>query len=179
LLLVSVAAGVGVFAPDAFLKRRQATLVRKNRLVFPDLLDLINVCMSAGLSVEASFDRVRDHISRRSHSLAYNIELMGAEIRAGRSAIEALNAFADRLALDEAASFVAVLRHSIDLGGDVAESLRVFSEEMRTRRMLLAETKANELPVKMVLPLALGIFPVILLIIMLPVLLKLFTVMGH
>jgi tight adherence protein C len=179
LLLVAVVAAIGVFAPDAFLKRRQASLVKKNRLVFPDLLDLINVCMSAGLSVEASFDRVRNHIGKRSYSLGFNIELMGAEIRAGRSAIEALNAFASRLGLDEAASFVAVLRHSIDLGGDVAESLRVFSEEMRTRRMLLAETKANELPVKMVLPLSLGIFPVILMIIMLPIMLKLVSVMGR
>jgi tight adherence protein C len=104
---------------------------------------------------------------------------MGAEMRAGRSSVEALSTLADRLALDEAASFVAVLRHSIELGGDVASSLRVFSEDMRVKRMLLAEKKANELPVKMVLPLALGIFPVILTIVMLPVVLKLLKVIGQ
>ena len=74
--------------------------------------------------------------------------------------------------LDEAASFVAVLRHSVELGGDVAATLREFSEDMRSKRMLLAEKKANELPVKMVVPLALGIFPVILMIVLLPVILK-------
>ena len=174
---VLTAAGIGVLGPDAYLSRRQSSLVKKYRLVFPDLLDLLNVCVSAGLSVEASFDRVREHMSKRNRSLGRNIELMGAEMRAGRSSIEALNSLADRLGLDEASSFVAVLRHSVELGGDVAASLRVFSEDMRVKRMLLAEKKANELPVKMVLPLALGIFPVILMIVLLPVILKFVHVM--
>jgi tight adherence protein C len=174
---VVVAAGVGVLGPDAYLSRRQNGLIKEYRLIFPDLLDLLNVCISAGLSVEASFARVREHIAKRSRTLGRNIELMGAEMRAGRSTIEALNSFADRLALDEAASFVAVLRHSVELGGDIAASLRVFSEDMRVKRMLLAEKKANELPVKMVMPLALGIFPVILTLVLLPVLVKLTQVL--
>ena len=95
---------------------------------------------------------------KRSWALGRNIELMGAEMRAGRSSVDALSAFADRLGLEEAASFVAVLRHSVELGGDVATTLREFSEDMRSKRMLLAEKKANELPVKMVIPLALGHF---------------------
>jgi tight adherence protein C len=98
---------------------------------------------------------------------------MGAEMRAGRSTVDALSAFADRLGIDEAASFVSVLRSSIELGGDVAASLRVFSEDMRVKRILRAETKANELGVKMTLPLAVGIFPVILLIVLFPILVKL------
>ena len=92
--------------------------------------------------------------------------------------IPALKRDLDRLGLDEAASFVAVLRHSVELGGDVATTLREFSEDMRSRRMLLAEKKANELPVKMVIPLALGIFPVILMICLLPVMLKLLRLMA-
>jgi tight adherence protein C len=177
IVLAAVAVGLGVLGPDAYLSRRQNALMREYRIIFPDLLDLLNVCISAGLSVEASFDRVRDHIAKRNRSLGRNIELMGAEMRAGRSTIEALNSFADRLALDEAASFVAVLRHSVELGGDIAASLRVFSEDMRVKRMLLAEKKANELPVKMVMPLALGIFPVILTIVLLPILVKLSQVL--
>jgi tight adherence protein C len=178
-LIVSIAAGLGVLGPDAYLSRRKSKLVQEYRLIFPDLLDLLTVCVSAGLSVEASFDRVRDHLGKRSHALGRNIELMGAEMRAGRSSVEALNSLADRLALDEAASFVGVLRHSVELGGDVAAALRVFSEDMRTKRLLLAEKKANELPVKMVIPLALGIFPVILTIVLLPTVLKLLKVMYH
>jgi tight adherence protein C len=178
LVAVVVAAGVGVLAPDAYLSRRHNALMHQYRLIFPDLLDLLNICISAGLSVEASFDRLRDHIAKRNRSLGKNIELLGAEMRAGRSTVEALNSLADRLGLDEAASFVAVLRHSVELGGDVATSLSVFSEDMRVKRMLLAEKKANELPVMMVLPLALGIFPVILTIVLLPMIVKLMTVMG-
>ncbi len=177
MLAVAIAAGVGVLGPDAYLSRRQTKLMGEYRVIFPDLLDLLTVCVTAGLSVEASFDRIRDQLGKRSAALGRNIDLMGAEMRAGKSSIDALNGLADRLGLDEAASFVAVLRHSLELGGDVAASLRVFSDEMRSKRMLLAEAKANELPVKMVIPMALGIFPVILAIIMMPIVLKLLKVM--
>jgi tight adherence protein C len=176
---VAIAAAIGVLGPDAYLSNRQGRLQAEYRLIFPDLLDLLVVCVSAGLSVEASFDRLRGQLGKRSATLAMNLELMGAEMRAGRSSVEALQSFADRLNLDEASSFVAVLRHSVELGGDVASSLRVFSDEMRDKRMMRAETQANKLPVKMVLPLALGIFPVILLIVMLPVMLKLMTVFSQ
>jgi tight adherence protein C len=175
--MVSGAAAIGILGPDAYLSRRQAKLVKEYRLIFPDMLDLLTVCVSAGLSVEASFAKMRDHIFRRSPPFGRNIELMETEMRAGRSTVEALSLLADRIALDEATSLVAMLRQSVELGGDIATSLRVFSETMRAKRMLMAEKKANELPVKIVLPMALGIFPVILLIVMLPVILKLLKVM--
>ena len=177
-LAAAVSVGVGVLGPDAYLSRRQSWQIAEYRLNFPDLLDLLTVCVTAGLTVEASFERIRDRLSKRSRALGRNIELMGAEMRAGRSSVDALSAFADRLGLDEAASFVAVLRHSVELGGDIATTLREFSEDMRSKRMLLAEKKANELPVKMVIPLALGIFPVILMIVLLPVILKLLRLIG-
>jgi tight adherence protein C len=179
LMLASAASvGLGVLGPDAYLSRRQSWRIAEYRLNFPDLLDLLTVCVTAGLTVEASFERIRDRLGKRSPALGYNIELMGAEMRAGRSSVDALGAFADRLGLEEAASFVAVLRHSVELGGDVAATLREFSEDMRSKRMLLAEKKANELPVKMVVPLAVGIFPVILMIVLLPVVLKLLRLIG-
>jgi tight adherence protein C len=177
-LAAAASVGVGVLGPDAYLSRRQSWQIAEYRLNFPDLLDLLTVCVTAGLTVEASFERIRDRLGKRSPALGHNIELMGAEMRAGRSSVDALSAFADRLGLDEAASFVAVLRHSVELGGDVATTLREFSEDMRSKRMLLAEKKANELPVKMVVPLALGIFPVILMIVLLPVILKLLQLIA-
>jgi tight adherence protein C len=177
-LAAAASVGIGVLGPDAYLSRRQSSQLAEYRLNFPDLLDLLTVCVTAGLTVEASFERVRDRLAKRSRALGHNIALMGAEMRAGRSSVDALSAFADRLGLDEAASFVAVLRHSVELGGDVATTLREFSEDMRSRRMLLAEKKANELPVKMVIPLALGIFPVILMICLLPVILKLLRLIA-
>ena len=122
-LAAAASVGVGVLGPDAYLSRRQSWQIAEYRLNFPDLLDLLTVCVTAGLTVEASFERIRDRLSKRSRALGHNIELMGAEMRAGRSSVDALSAFADRLGLDEAASFVAVLRHSVELGGDVATTL--------------------------------------------------------
>src|SRR5262249_22264901 len=106
-LAAAAAVGIGVLGPDAYPSRRQASQLAEYRLNFPDLLDLLTVCVTAGLTVEASFDRIRDRLSKRSRALGHNIELMGAEMRAGRSSVDALGAFADRLGLDEAASFVA------------------------------------------------------------------------
>jgi len=102
---------------------------------------------------------------------------LGAEMRAGRSVVDALNSMADRLSLDEATSFVAVLRHSVELGADISESLRVFSDEMRDKRILRAEEVANMVPAKIVVPLTVGIFPVIMVIMVVPPALRLITAM--
>jgi len=177
IILVLVAVFVAIAGPDAYLARRHRLLVRQFRLVFPDFLDLLVVCVDAGLTLDAAFGRVRGEIGKRSHMLGLNLELMAAEMRAGRSMIEALNSLADRLDLDEAGSFVSMLRQSIALGSDVADALRAFSDEMREKRLLRAEEAANKLTVKMVLPLGLFIFPVVLLVVMLPVMIKLLTVL--
>ena len=177
MLIVGIAAVLGIFGPDAFLARKQRLLAQHYRQIFPDLLDLLIVCVSAGLSIEAALDRVRSQLAKQSYKFGINLEMMGAEMRAGRSTIEALNSMADRLGLDEAVSFVAMLRQSVELGGDVGDALRVFSDEMRDKHLLRAEETANKLSVKMVLPLGLFIFPVIMMIVMLPVVIKLFSVL--
>ena len=103
--------------------------------------------------------------------------MMGAEIRAGRSMISGARFLSDRLGLDEATSLTTMLRQSIEFGSDVSDSLRVFSDEMREKRLLRAEETANKLSVKMVLPLGVFIFPVVLLVIMLPVIIKLLSIL--
>jgi tight adherence protein C len=143
---------------------------------FPDLLDLMVVCVDAGLSLEAALDRISREVIKKSRALGMNLLLMSAETRAGRSTIDALASFADRLGLDEARAFVATLRQSIELGSDVGDALRAFGDEMRDKRLLRAEEQANKLPVKTVNPLGACIFPVILLVILLPVMIKLMTV---
>ena len=100
---------------------------------------------------------------------------MGAEMRAGRSFVDALGSMADRLIIPEARSLVALLRQSRELGSDIGDALRVFSDEMRDKRLLRAEEQANKLAVKMTIPLALFIFPVVLLVIMLPIAVRLLT----
>jgi tight adherence protein C len=175
--LVAVVMLLAVLGPDAYIARRKRKLHLGFRIAFPDMLDLLVVCIDAGLSLEAALDRISGEISRQHRHLGANLQIMGAEIRAGRSTIDALTSLADRLGLDEARSLAAMLRQSIELGTDVGDALRAFSDEMRDRRLLRAEERANQLPVKMVGPLGLFIFPVILGIAMVPVIVRLLTVL--
>jgi tight adherence protein C len=177
LLLVAIAMMIGILGADAFLSRREKRLREKYRLAFPDMLDLMVVCIDAGLSLEAALQRISPQIGTQLPALGTNLMLLGAETRAGRSTIDALDSLADRLGLDEARSFAGMLRQSIELGTDLGDALRVFSDEMRDRRLLRAEEKANQLPVKMVAPLGVFMFPVILMTVMLPVIVRLLSVM--
>jgi tight adherence protein C len=176
LLLLALAFMLAIVGPDAYLSRRQRTLSGQYRALFPDFLDLLTVCVDAGLSLEAALDRITSEMSRQHRELGLNLLMLSAETRAGRSTIEALDSLADRLLLDEARSLVLMLRQSIELGTDVNEALRVFSDELREKRLLRAEETANKLPVKMVLPLGLFIFPVILGVVLLPIMIRLITV---
>jgi len=175
--LVAIVMLLAVLGPDAYIARRKRKLHLGFRIAFPDMLDLLVVCIDAGLSLEAALDRISGQISRQNRHLGANLQIMGAEMRAGRSTIDALASLADRLGLDEARSLAAMLRQSIELGTDVGDALRAFSDEMRDRRLLRAEERANQLPVKMVGPLGLFIFPVILGIAMVPVIIRLLTVL--
>jgi tight adherence protein C len=168
---------LSVLGPDAYVSRRERKMQQRYRIAFPDMLDLLVVCVDAGLSLEAALERISGEIMRQSYELGMNLRLMSAERRAGRSTIDALDGFAKRIGLDEARALAGLLRQSIELGTDVAEALRVFSDEMRDRRMLRAEERANQLPVKMVAPLGLFIFPVILMVAMVPVAIRLLSVM--
>src|SRR5258708_8945292 len=165
LVVVSISALLGIVGPDGYLARRKRMLAQQYRLVFPDLLGLLLGCVDSGLSLEAALDRITGEMVKQNRPLGLNLMMMGAEMRAGRSTIDALNSLADRLDLDEARSFVLVLRQSVDLGSDVAESLRIFSDEMRDKRIMRAEESANKLPGNMVAPLGLFIFPVIMMVV--------------
>jgi len=176
-VILLVALLLAIVGPDGYIARRQRLLVGQHRLVFPDFLDLLTVCVDAGLSLEAALDRVTAEIAKQNRELGLNLLMVGAETRAGRSTVEALESLADRLGLDEARSLVLVLRQSIELGSDISEALHVFSDEMRGKRLLRAEEAANKLPVKMVLPMGLFIFPVILLVVLLPIGLRMMLVL--
>jgi tight adherence protein C len=171
--LVAVVMLLAVLGPDAYISRRKRKLHGGFRIAFPEMLDLMVVCVDAGLSIEAALDRVSREIARQDRYLGSNLLIMGGEMRAGRSTIDALASLADRLGLDEAHSLVAILRQSIELGTDVGDALHVFGDEMRDRRLLRAEQRANELPVKMVGPLSLFLFPVILGLVLLPLVIRL------
>jgi len=177
--VMAVAALVAILGPDAYIARRQRLLQKEYRIVFPDLIDMLVVCTDAGLSLDAALARINPEVAKQSRALGMNLTFLGAENRAGRSTADALGAFADRLNIDEIRAFVITLRQSLELGTDIGDALRAFSDEMRAKRLLRAEETANKLPVKMVLPLGTCIFPVILLLIMLPIVLRLLSVTGQ
>jgi tight adherence protein C len=163
------------YLPQAYLDRRQRLLESEYRLFFPEFLDMLVVCVDAGLSLEAALERVSVELGSNQRTFRINLQLMMAEMRAGKSTIDALRAFADRVGLAEAKSLVTLLQQSIELGTDVSTSLSTYSDEMRDKRMSRAEEKAFALPVKITLPLALFILPTIFIAIMTPAVMKITT----
>ncbi len=166
---------LGYAGPQACLKRRQAHLLQSYRNIFPDFLDILVVCLDAGLSFEAALVRIGREFEGRCPEFAMNLALLGSEIRTGRGTIEALDNLADRLGLDEAKSFAILLKQSIELGSDIGDGLRSYADDMRDKRMARAETRAAELPVKLTIPLGLFIFPVILILALAPACIRLAT----
>ena len=178
ILTVGVAAIIAIVGVDAYISRRHRQLQGEYRTVFPELIDMLVVCTDAGLSLDGAFGRIQPEISKQSYSLGMNLAILGSEVRAGRAMPDALDRLADRLDIQEARSFATLLRQSLEMGTDIGSTLRVYSDEMRSKRLLRAEEIANKLPVKMVLPLGLFIFPIILAVIMLPIIIKLMTLFN-
>src|SRR5215208_3272640 len=167
----------GYLAPGLYLDKRISTRRNEHRSGFPDFLDLLVVCADSGLSMEASLERVGRELGDSYPSLCANIHMANLEIRAGRSMTEALEHFGDRLGLDEARSFATLIQQSAELGSSITEALRVYSDDMRHKRLSRAEEKAYSLPAKLSLPMMVCIFPVIFVVILLPVFVRLYT--GH
>jgi len=168
-LIVWVCCIAGYFIPSVYLDRRINSRRNEHRSGFPDFMDLLVVCADAGLSMEAALDRVGRELGDSYPSLSSNIYMATLELRAGRSLSETLEQFAERLSLDEARSFATLLQQSAELGSSLTDALRVYSDEMRHKRLSLAEEKAYSLPAKLSVPLMLCIFPVVIIVIMLPV----------
>jgi len=174
--LFIIAGGVcGYLTPTFYLDRRIASRRVEHRAGFPDFMDLLVVCSDAGLAMEAALDRVRLELGDAYPSLAANIHITSLEIRAGRTLAEALEHFADRLGLEEARAFAALIQQSDELGASISKALRVYSDDMRHKRMSRAEEKAYSLPAKLAVPMMVCIFPVLFVVILTPVIVRLVT----
>jgi len=167
-----VAALLGYWMPSFYLRRRIAERVIQHRTGFPDFMDLMVVCAEAGLSMEAAIDRIAREIVEGYPSLAENLYMVSLEIRAGKAFPEALERLGKRLAIEEASMLATLLQQSAELGTSLSQSLRIYSEEMRNKRMSRAEEKAYALPSKLVVPLMLFVFPVLIMTLMLPVVIR-------
>jgi tight adherence protein C len=165
----------GYLAPTFYLDRRVKARRLEHRLGFPDFMDLLVVCADAGLAMEAALDRIRRELGHAYPSLAANIHITNLEIRAGRTLAEALEHFGDRLGLEEARAFAALIQQSDELGASISKALRVYSDDMRHKRMSRAEEKAYSLPAKLAVPMMVCIFPVLFIVILTPVIVRLST----
>ena len=157
---------------NAVLDRMGTNKQTAYRKLFPDFMDMLIVCVDAGLSIEAAVTRVTRELYQTNPDFGIHLNIMLLEVRAGRPLRDALANFAARLSIDEARSLAVLFRQSEELGSSVTKALRVFSREMRQKRMVRAEEKANSLPIKMLFPLALFLFPTNLIIVLVPLLIR-------
>jgi tight adherence protein C len=176
-LMVIVGGIAGYIGPSMYIDRRIAARKVEHRAGFPDFMDLLVVCADSGLSMEAALERVGRELGDSYPSLSANIHMTNLETRAGRPLKDALERFADRLALDEAHAFATLINQSIDLGSSITDALRVYSDDMRHKRLSRAEEKAYALPAKLSVPMMVCIFPVLFVVILLPVFVRLHV--GH
>jgi tight adherence protein C len=176
-LLVMIAGLLGYLAPGLYLDRRIKQRRHEHQMGFPDFMDLLVVCADAGLAMEAALERVARELGDTHRSLAANIHIATLEIRAGRTITDALEHLADRLGLEEARSFANLIQQSDELGASISNALRIYSDDMRHKRLSRAEEKAYSLPAKLAVPMMVCIFPVLFIVILTPVIVRLAT--GH
>jgi tight adherence protein C len=169
-----------LLGPDQVIKTRRTAREREYREGFPDLLDLLVASVEAGLSLDAAVGRVTDELVRRYPHLAEHLKFLTLELRAGRSRKDSWAALAERLGIDEAGSLATMLRQAEEMGTSLGETLAIFADDMRSKRMLRAEEKAMALPAKLMVPLILFIFPCLLGVLILPAAYRISkTLIGH
>jgi tight adherence protein C len=160
---------VGLFLPDIWLRFK--TSARKERLTkgFPDALDLMVVCVEAGMGLDAAISRVGEEIELSHPELSRELNLLNLELRAGKSRQTALRNLAKRTDIDDVNSLVTLLIQTDRFGTSVAQALRVFSDSFRTARYQKAEEIAAKIGTKLIFPLVLCIFPAFFVVMLGPV----------
>ncbi|HET6845664.1 MAG TPA: type II secretion system F family protein [Anaerolineales bacterium] len=165
LLVVIIFTVIGFFIPQLWLQSRINARQLDIRRALPDALDLLTICVEAGLGLEAAMSKVAD---KWQNQLSLALLRAIREIQLGKARRDAMRDMADRIGLSEMTSFVAAIIQSETLGVSLSKVLRIQSDQMRVRRRQLAEERARQAPVKMILPLAFLIFPSILIILLTP-----------
>lgn len=172
LFVAMFAAGVTFILANIYIDRRGDAKEREYRRLFPDCMDMLIVCLDAGMSLEAAANRVAREFVSKKQDFGLHLAIMMLEVRGGRRLREALANLAVRLRIDEARALAVLFRQSEELGTSVTQTLRVYSKEMRDLRIVRAEEKANALPIKMLLPLGAFLFPVSLVIVLVPIVIR-------
>jgi tight adherence protein C len=175
---------LGFYLPDIWLSHKADERRQKVLLSLPDALDLLVICVEAGMGLDSAINKVAQELKIGSPELSDELQLMNLELRAGKQRSDALKNLALRTDLSEISSLTTLLVQTDKFGTSMADALRIYSESYRTQRYQRAEEVAAKLPVKMIIPLLLCIFPSLFLVILGPAAINIYRVLvkgtlGH
>jgi tight adherence protein C len=178
LLFFLLALGIGVVLPDLWLTWRMRHRQHMLRRALPDALDLLVICVEAGLGLDHALLKVSQELRITHRDLSEEFQLVNLEMRIGKTRIEALHELGRRTGLEDIKALVAMLVQTERFGTSIAQSLRVYADEMRTRRRQRAEEMSAKTTVKMVPPLVFFIFPALMVVILGPAVISIMRQMG-
>ncbi|MCO5398541.1 type II secretion system F family protein [Ralstonia soli] len=168
---------IGYYLPNFALARKIALRQRDVFEEFPDVIDLLTVCVEAGLGLDAALMRVSQELALRCPVLADELELLLLELRSGFSKEKALLNFALRTGVEDVDKFASMLIQADRFGTSLADSLRVLSDMLRTKRRMLAEEQAAKIALKLLFPLIFFIFPSLMLVLLGPAVIQIYRVL--
>ena len=167
-LIFAGAAILGYMIPEIWFLRRVRARQLRLRAALPDGLDLLVVCVEAGLGLDQALLRVSQELQRAHQEFSDELQLVSTEMRFGKTRTDALREFGRRTGLEDIKGLVSMLIQTERFGTSIAQSLRVFSEELRTKRRQRAEEMAAKISIKMVPVLVLFIFPALMIVVLGP-----------
>lgn len=171
MMIVAVFTFLGFYFPQLWLGSKISKRQKEVRKGMPDALDLLTICVEAGLGFDAAMAKVSE---KWENEMSYAFGRVIREIQLGKLRREAMRDMADRIGIPEMTSFVAAIIQSEQLGVSMAKVLRIQSDQMRIKRRQLAEEEAHKAPIKMLIPMAGLIFPSLMIVLLTPAALKLF-----
>jgi tight adherence protein C len=179
ILSVLIPAGVGYYLPKYWVQKRIQSRQEDVTNGFPDSLDMLLVCVEAGQSMEQAILRVSKEIEAGYPALGEEFQIVANEMKAGKDKSQVLRDMAERAGVPDVASFVTVLIQSSTFGTSIAEALRVYAAEMRDKRVMRAEEKANKLPTKLTLGTMMFTVPPLLIILIGPSIYDIVVMLGN
>jgi len=177
ILTILVPAGIGYYLPGYWVERRRQTRQANLMDGFPDALDLMLVCIEAGQSLDQSVMRVAEEIRPSFPDLADEFQIVANEMKAGKDRVNVLRDMGERAGSQDISAFVTVLIQSASFGTSIADALRIYAAEMRDKRVMRAEEKANKLPTKLTLGTMMFTLPPLLIILIGPSIYNIYTML--
>ena len=179
ILTILIPGVIGYMLPKYWVTKRVQQRKEEITNGFPDALDMMLVCVEAGQSLDQSINRVAKEIAPGYPALAEELDIVGQETKAGKDRVTVLRDMSERAGVTDVSSFVTVLIQSATFGTSIADALRVYAAEMRDKRVMRAEEKANTLPTKMTLATMMLTVPPLLIILLGPSVYNIVVTLGQ